>query len=158
MFSPDRLPARDRTRPTAPWLQALLLVLLVWIQTVAPFVHAHAGASSRGGWHLHGVSTGIASPLPPSAETVATPAGLARDIRPPETPEVGLAPGVPNSRAHDIVADTDRLTSPGIPPTAPRLDDVSVRRIDAAREPGHGHARHRPGLPALAHAPPLLSR
>jgi ABC-type Na+ efflux pump permease subunit len=76
------------------YLLGLILFFAVVLQGLTPFLHAHTGASSKFGLHMHVVSAGI--------EAVATPQNQMRLISADtsESPEVG----VPASRENEAFA------------------------------------------------------
>lgn len=99
----------------------LLIALLIWVQGLAPFVHAHAGSAHTRGWHLHTGLDAAAQSLssaPRQALTEATPRTVLQ--RAPDGPEaraVGVDATLPQGR--DAAAEPARPTAPeGAAPSA----------------------------------------
>ena len=150
----------DPTRPTcAPGAmhRFLMIALLVWVQVLGPFVHAHAGSAQVSGWHVH-------TPVPQATAGVEANVQQAPDAwrqspEGPDAPEVGVAAGLPQPR--DATVGLPAGTADGAfavlltayfgPPSAPQ--DAPLRTgVAAAAAP---FAAAHPGLPPLPHAPPI---
>ena len=152
-----------RTRSLTPDVRAasavhrfLVIALLVWVQVLGPFVHAHAGSAQTSGWHVH-----TALPVAAASLEAGAPAEEAWRQSPegPDTPEIGVAAGLPQPR--DSMASLPGSAADGGVPVllavcfgrisalalAPRLNGVTAE--PAPRGTG------RPGLPPLPHAPPV---
>lgn len=134
----------------------LVIALLVWVQVLGPFVHAHSGSARVGGWHVH-----TAIPLAVAGLEADALASEAWRQAPegPDAPEVGVAAGLPQPRnamaslpagtADDAVCAL--LTAWFGELSAPQA--AVLHGGVAAEPPPRGAGR--PGLPALAHAPPI---
>lgn len=153
-----------RHHPTPPTCASsavhrfLVIALLVWVQVLGPFVHAHAGSAQMSGWHVH-------TPVPLAGASVEVGVQRAPDAwrqapQGPDAPEVGVAAGLPQPRdamvsLPDGAADgafAVLLTSCfGLPSPAPAdaLARTGVRATAAPCRTGH------PGLPPLPHGPPI---
>ncbi len=142
----------------------MLLALLVWVQVFAPFVHAHAGVAHTSGWHVH--TSPSVHGTARIAETAPSIPDLAREarVRPapdgPDSEAIGIAAGVPQSRLVAAAAPANAADTAGPLATQPPKQTPFNER--ASRPTGYTVApiasvTHRPGLPALAHAPPVLS-
>ncbi len=149
-----------RSTPNAPAASAihrfLVIALLVWVQLLGPFVHAHAGSAQTSGWHVH---TAIPLAVAGLDADVAAEEAWRQSPGRPDAPEVGVAAGMPQPR--DSMAGLPGIAAdggvpalpaacfgrPSMPALAPRLGNVSADPAPC----GAG----RPGLPPLPHAPPI---
>lgn len=149
----------DPTRhASAAWAlhRCLAIALLVWVQVLGPFVHAHAGSARISGWHVH-------TPVPLAIAGLEAGAQATQDWRQaPEgrdAPEVGVAAGLPQPRDAMVslpVGGADGAFAAlltacfGQTPAAAQAPLCSgVAAIAAPGGSGH------PGLPPLPHAPPI---
>ena len=136
----------------------LVIALLVWVQVLGPFVHAHAGSAQMSGWHVH-------TPVPLAGASVEVGVQRAPDAwrqapHGPDAPEVGVATGLPQPRdtmvslpagAADGAFTELLITCFELLLSAP-ADALALTGVRATAAPrGTGH----PGLPPLPHGPPI---
>ena len=134
----------------------LVIALLVWVQVLGPFVHAHAGSARTSGWHVH-----TTIPLAVAGLEAGAQAEEAWRQAPdgPDSLEVGVAAGLPQPR--DSIASAPAAMADGAAPALMAVcfgrlaaPAAAPRRSGVAAEPTHCGAG-RPGLPPLPHAPPI---
>jgi hypothetical protein len=134
----------------------LVIALLVWVQVLGPFVHAHAGTARIGGWHVHTAVPLAAATLQADAPS---PEAWRQEPESSDGPEVGVSAGLPQARdvavseapsaADDgplaLLAFCLSLFPAGNSTRSHAVIPLASPPLDASRE----------GLPALPHAPPL---
>ena len=144
------------TRAAGAIHRYLVLALLVWVQLLGPFVHAHAGSTHTNGWHVH---TSIPLAIAGFEDSAQAEAAWRQPPAGSDAPEVGIAAGLPQPR--DSMASLPTAAAQGsvpallaacfgrlsVPAVAPGLSSVWG-------EPAPGGSG-RPGLPPLPHAPPV---
>jgi len=149
----------EPTRPTGA-LRAtqrlLVIALLVWVQVLGPFVHAHAGTARIGGWHVH-----TAVPLAAASLQADDPGPEAWRQEPEgsDGPEVGISAGLPQardvavSRAPSAADDGALALLAFCLSLLPAGDSNRTHAVITLASPPLAASRE--GLPALPHAPPL---
>ncbi|MCX7271664.1 MAG: hypothetical protein NTV19_00295 [Burkholderiales bacterium] len=144
----------------------MTVLLLAGIQLLAPFVHAHAGATATGGWHLHTAAQAAGSAFSPPAQpahpTRAEPLRVGQWQPSPagaDSPEVGIVTGIAQPRQTTVPGEAATplggapATGAGSNAGATANGTALLARLPAPPGPVPAH-QGRPGMPPLPHGPP----